>query len=189
MAKQVQYTVSPQFNMVILANAVSEFLQTQKKMDVQLLNYGQQILVQARENKTWKKATGMDKATTVKLTMNGPTLSVEVGSGKWMDKAAGIGVGMFIFWPILIPVAIGTLQQKQLPEQILWYIQDYMSKNAGPAVTAGYAYGQAAAAYAPPPQPVQAAQPAPPQQGRFCSQCGKAVQAGWNICPYCGNKP
>jgi hypothetical protein len=43
---------------------------------------------------------------------------VQIGSGKWTDKA-GIGtVEVFILWPLAITAGLGAWEQMKMPERI-----------------------------------------------------------------------
>ncbi len=182
MAKSVYYAIPPHFDVMALAVSIAHFLEHKEKLETQILNYGMQLVVQAREDRTWKKAMAMDKAAMVRITYMGAGLSIQVGAGKWLDKAVGLGVGA-VFWPALLPVAIGIVGQRQLPERILWHVQSYMHE-----LCSGYP-PMPTAPPPPPPETVhlpEAAPPSPKAAGHFCTCCGAALKKRARRCPYCG---
>ena len=59
---------------------------------------------------TVKDVTGMGTAATVTMKMVGQALEVEIGGGKWFDKAAVLGISMVVLWPLTITASIGALR-------------------------------------------------------------------------------
>jgi hypothetical protein len=49
-------------------------------------------------------------------------LTVQIGAGKWIDKAAAGTVSMFVLWPLAITAGIGAWEQMKMPEKIFNYI-------------------------------------------------------------------
>jgi hypothetical protein len=47
---------------------------------------------------------------------------VEIGAGKWIDKAAGGAVGMFLLWPLAFTAGFGAWQQIKMPDKIFEFI-------------------------------------------------------------------
>ena len=158
---QTTYIITQNFDLENFAKNLSVFLEG-KKLSVQKFQAEtNKWVVQAREDATWKKYLSMDKAITVKISQSSNSLSVEIGSGKWIDKAAGVAVGWFLFWPTLVTSAIGTYQQMQLPKEIDAYIAKYMSE---------YSVENNCVS-------------------RFCSNCGNRIENNSDIfCASCGNK-
>jgi hypothetical protein len=50
------------------------------------------------------------------------TLTVEIGAGKWIDKAAVGTVSLLILWPLAITAGIGAWEQMKMPDNIFDYI-------------------------------------------------------------------
>ena len=48
--------------------------------------------------------------------------TVEIGAGKWVDKAAVGTVSLFILWPLAITAGMGAWEQMKLPERIFDYV-------------------------------------------------------------------
>ena len=104
-----------------IACAVSNYLEGQEAMDTQTLSLENgEILIQARtRNGKLKQFVGLDKATSVRIkSLDGKFATVEVGSGKWVDKGLAMTVSMFVFWPLTITSGIGIYKQAKLPEKI-----------------------------------------------------------------------
>src|SRR5262249_28010252 len=81
-----------------------------------------EFLVQAR-GPFWRKAIGAGKEITVVLGREGDSLTVQLGNGKWIDKAVAMGVGMFALPVALIPAIIGSVGQARLPSQTIEFIR------------------------------------------------------------------
>src|ERR1051325_3230867 len=83
---------------------------------------GSQIL-QALKETTLSTITGQSSALTIKVTAEQTGTRVEIGSSKWIDKAA-IGVIGYVIMPLLaiIPI-IGAYNQYKLSEDA-WHIVD-----------------------------------------------------------------
>ena len=65
-----------------------------------------------------RAATGLSSCATVKLTRSGNDLSVEVMSGKWLDKMGAAVVSWFVLWPLLFTAAIGAFRQKAFLDKV-----------------------------------------------------------------------
>jgi len=120
------------------------------------------VLIQGRQEGGWRSVVGMALATNVVLNRTGANIKVEVGQGKWLDKAVVGAVGMLLLWPALIPAAIGAWQQSKLPEEIFNHVAAFL------------------AVQAPKPAEATAATQVP------CPNCGQMVNAGVKFCEHCG---
>jgi hypothetical protein len=49
-------------------------------------------------------------------------MTVEIGAGKWIDKAAVGTVSMFILWPLAVTAGIGAWEQMKMPDKVFDYI-------------------------------------------------------------------
>jgi len=77
------------------------------------------ILIQARKPPNiFKTLLGMEIAATIKISIKGNDLIVNIGGGKWIDKAAGSAISWFIFWPTLLTTGWGIYIQQQLFKKI-----------------------------------------------------------------------
>ena len=126
MAEIRNYTIPAAFDVSLFCDNIAQYMIETLKLEAQTLSQGNAAIVQGRESNTVKRYIGMDKAVTAKITHCGDLLTVEVGQGKWMDKAAGAAVAWFVFWPAIVPAMIGAFQQMQLPSKILAYVNEYV---------------------------------------------------------------
>ena len=77
------------------------------------------ILIQAKKPpKIWKTALALEIAATTNLNKDGDDLIVNIGGGKWLDKAAGGVVFWFVFWPAILTTGWGIYIQQQLFKKI-----------------------------------------------------------------------
>jgi hypothetical protein len=68
-------------------------------------------LLQIEKVGGWRKLVGMSTALNIVFHQVENTVNVEIGAGRWMDKAATGAVGVFILWPLAVIAGIGTWQQ------------------------------------------------------------------------------
>ena len=47
---------------------------------------------------------------------------MEIGAGKWIDKAAAGTVSLFLLWPLAITAGFGAWEQMQMPDKVFDYI-------------------------------------------------------------------
>jgi hypothetical protein len=103
------------------------------KLQTQLLVDAQSRIVQGQQPLTqkWKKALrttfGLESAVSVTVTAKGRDLAVTIGAGKWVDKALGGAIGVFVFWPAAFTAGWGFYKQKQLFTRIERDIRTFLS--------------------------------------------------------------
>lgn len=187
---------APNLDMGRLVQALADWYRAQK-FDVQVLDLPQGgVVIQARQEETWRNLLGVSSALNVALRRQGENLLVEIGAGKWVDKAIAAGAGLFILWPLLFTAAYGAWQQSKLPQRTFEFIQYFIATGAAlPADTAAWVAGryQEAQRYVSAVQATTAPAPsgeeaAPAGPYRFCPQCGGELPAGARFCPACGAK-
>ncbi len=86
---------------------------------------GSEVLQVAKKG-TWRKFVGLSTALNVVIRLNGADLMVEVGAGRWIDKAAVGTVSMFVLWPLALSAAFGAWQQMKMPERTFAAVTDYL---------------------------------------------------------------
>ena len=106
--------------------------------ETQLLNFGEQIIVQCRNttNNSFtgvvKKAVGMSAVSTLKLArVNNDDVFVETAGGQWLDKAAVMSVSMIVLWPLFITSGIGMILQNQTTQKLRKLALQYLNANDG----------------------------------------------------------
>lgn len=106
---------------------LTKWLESQKyKVQIITAPDGRKLL-QISQGGFLRNVTGMASALNVFFDQKGTNLAVEIGSGKWLDKAAAGAVGMIIFAPLAITAGIGAWQQAKIPEKIFNYIDSQLS--------------------------------------------------------------
>jgi hypothetical protein len=64
----------------------------------------------------WRKVVGMSSTLNVVFRHEGNAVQVEIGAGKWIDKAVVGTVSLFVLWPLTVTAGIGAWQQMKMPE-------------------------------------------------------------------------
>lgn len=134
--------------------------------------------VQAKDQADgWKKFAGLSKAIQIQLVKADSTVIVNCDFGKWSDKIAAGGVGMFVFAPLAVTSAIGAVTQLKLPKEVLAEIEKFiMSGGVDAVVSLGGQLKEDEVEC-----PACGCKNAKGQ--KFCKECG--AKLGMN-CPNCG---
>lgn len=176
-----------------VGRAVEGFLRDRKNLYTEGVRVPEGYFVQAREETKWKKWTGMDASVQVRIIPTGDMVSVEVGTGKWVEKAGVATVGVMVFAPLAATAAIGAWGQKKLPQEIFNYVEQFIL-SGGRSVTVSMSSTQGLKEN----QVICPACKAVNQKGqKFCSACGarldaecphchSAIPIGVKFCPECG---
>jgi TIR domain-containing protein len=91
--------------------------------DCQQMNTeGESTLLQIKKRGGWRDFVGMATSLNILFRQSGDTLTVEIGAGKWIDKAAVGTVSLFILWPLAITAGYGAWEQMKMPENVFDYI-------------------------------------------------------------------
>jgi hypothetical protein len=90
----------------------------------QMQTENQGVLLQIKRRGGWRDFVGMATALNIVFTPAEDTLNVEIGSGKWLDKAAVGTVSIFILWPLAITAGFGAWDQMKMPDKIFAYIEN-----------------------------------------------------------------
>lgn len=85
-------------------------------------------IVQIAKQGNWRKFIGMSTALNIVLRQSESNLIVDIGAGRWIDKAAVGLVSMVILWPLLLTAGFGAWQQMKMPERIFDHITSYLRK-------------------------------------------------------------
>ena len=81
------------------------------------------VLLQIKKRGSWRDFVGM--ATSLNVVFHPEAddmLTVEIGAGKWVDKAAVGTVSLFLLWPLAITAGIGAWEQMNMPDRIFDYV-------------------------------------------------------------------
>lgn len=95
-----------------------------ENLETQLINMEGKVAVQAKKEaaKVWqraiKSAMGLDQSITVIFEARDGDLMVTIMPAKWVDKAVGMGIAWFVFWPAAVTATWGIVAMKQLISRI-----------------------------------------------------------------------
>ena len=81
-------------------------------------------LIQIEKIGGWRKIVGMSTALNVLFKpLDDNNLNIEIGAGRWLNKAAAGAISMIILWPLLVTAGIGAVQQYGMPDKIYGRIE------------------------------------------------------------------
>jgi hypothetical protein len=80
------------------------------------------LLLQIKKRGGWRDFVGMATSLNILFHQSDNTLTVEIGAGKWVDKAAVGTVSLFILWPLAITAGMGAWEQMKMPDKIFDFI-------------------------------------------------------------------
>ena len=162
MADSKIFRVSPGITPELIGHEVEDFLREEKELTVESFSSEDGYFIQAKEESTWKKFTGLGKALQVQIlpsSGNGEVI-VNIGMGEWADKVGAAAVGLIFFTPLAVTAAIGAYGQNKLPSEIFECIEKFLIYNTQTTTRPIY-------------------------QTR-CQNCGEEIPEGKKYCPNCG---
>jgi RNA polymerase subunit RPABC4/transcription elongation factor Spt4 len=127
-------------------------------------------LVQAKPKDRWKKLVGMDNSIQAQFLDQETSVVVNVGSGKWIDKAAAAGIGAFVFAPLLVTAAIGAWMSKKLPEELFDHLERFVVSGGKTSIIS------------------MSSKDAISESEVVCPKCRAKNQSGTRFCNSCGEK-
>lgn len=177
---------APNLNLNHIAQAIGDWYRAQR-FEVQVLPIPDEgIVVQARQQEGWRNALGMSSTLNIGLRYKQSTLIVEIGAGKWTDKAIAGGVGALFVWPLFFTAAYGAWKQSHLPQRTFEFIQAFLG---APPTQNHPPYYQSPQPQPPPPPSTPRPDSAPTEVARrFCENCGGALSPTAKFCAGCGSK-
>lgn len=170
MADSRVFKLSDGIDIESIGNAIQGWLREKKQLHAEGMQTNEGYLVQAKQEDSWKKIVGMDSAIQVQIMNAGEgQVLINVGSGKWVDKAGAATVGMIVFAPLAVTAAIGAWNQKKLPEELFTFVEQFIL-SGGKTVTVSMTASQNL------------------QEGEvLCPNCKVANPAGAKFCTSCGS--
>ncbi len=105
-----------------LVTDLEAWLEAQNYNCQRLSAEGEALVLQVAQKGSWRKFVGMATSLNIVFHQSENTLDLEVGAGKWIDKAAVGTVSLFVLWPLAVTAGIGAWQQMKLPEKIFDFI-------------------------------------------------------------------
>lgn len=85
------------------------------------------LLIQIKKRGSWRDLVGMATSLNILFHHGNDTLTVEIGAGKWVDKAAVGTVSLFILWPLAITAGMGAWEQMKMPDRIFDFVGNRLS--------------------------------------------------------------
>jgi len=80
------------------------------------------LLIQIKKRGGWRDLVGMATSLNILFHHSADTLTVEIGAGKWIDKAAVGAVSLVILWPLAITAGMGAWEQMKMPDRIFDFV-------------------------------------------------------------------
>lgn len=120
-AKSRRYICQPEDTPQLLAD-VKGWLDAQGFESQQMSTDSQGMLLQIKKRGGWRDYVGMATSLNILFHQSGETLTVQIGAGKWADKAAAGAVGVFLIPGLAITAGYGAWEQAKMPEKIFDYI-------------------------------------------------------------------
>ena len=112
----------PEEDAIRLIQDVKSWLDSQGFDTQQLSADDQSLLVQIKKRGGWRDLVGMATSLNILFHHNADTLTVEIGAGKWVDKAAVGAVSLVILWPLAITAGMGAWEQMKMPDRIFDFV-------------------------------------------------------------------
>ncbi|MEW6734846.1 MAG: zinc ribbon domain-containing protein [Acidobacteriota bacterium] len=167
----------------------------QQGHEVQVLPIAGGQVLQARKESTLSTLMGHSSALTVKITPEANGTRVEIGSSKWLDKAA-VGVIGYVLMPVLVLVpVIGMYNQYRLGEDAWRIVDSYIARHHSGAAPAAAWSGSTATkncsgcgATLSPQAAFCSSCGAKATTTPNCQKCGAANQSGARFCLACGTR-
>lgn len=85
-------------------------------------------LLQIQKRGGWRKVVGMSTALNIVFRQLENSVNVEIGEGRWIDKAAVGTVSLFVLWPLAFTAAIGAWGQMKMPGRVFDRVAYYLSQ-------------------------------------------------------------
>ncbi len=120
-AKSRRYICTSDDSARLIAD-VKSWLDSQGFDSQQMSAEGQSLLLQIKKRGGWRDFVGMSTSLNIVFRQADDTMTVEIGAGKWIDKAAVGTVSMFILWPLALTAGYGAWEQMKMPEKIFDFI-------------------------------------------------------------------
>jgi hypothetical protein len=114
--------VCEEANTLRLLHDLKSWLDSQG-FDTQQVNADDEsLLLQIKKRGGWRDFVGMGTSLNILFHQSTDTLTVEIGAGKWVDKAAAGTVSLFVLWPLAITAGMGAWEQMKMPDKVFDFI-------------------------------------------------------------------
>lgn len=151
----------------IAAEIVSNFTNEGYEVESQeLISGGYDISI--TKGGVFKAVLGMKSALKVGIQPQGGNIFIEAGVGIFGQQAIPTVISMFFLWPVLLTQIWGMIEQSKLDDRVIEIAETVIVREK--------------------PQTGYVAAPAFTPAGKFCTQCGKRLEADAIFCSGCGEK-
>ncbi len=116
-----RYVCDPSAAQAVIAE-VRSWLDSQDFDSQQMDAEDESLLLQIKKRGSWREWVGMATSLNILFHLDEDTLTVEIGAGKWIDKAAAGTVSLFILWPLAFTAGYGAWEQSQMPDKIFEFV-------------------------------------------------------------------
>lgn len=120
-SKQRKYACSPSDTPALISD-LKNWLRAQRFDCQQVNTEDHNLVIQVKKQGGWREFVGMATSLNIVFHQSGDDLIVEIGAGKWIDKAAAGVVSLVVLWPLAVTAGFGAWEQMKLPEKIFNYI-------------------------------------------------------------------
>jgi hypothetical protein len=120
-SKKRKYECSPNDTRALIAD-LKDWLDAQRFDCQQMNTEDHSLLIQVKKRGGWREFVGMATSLNIVFHQSGNTLIVEIGAGKWIDKAAAGVVSLVVLWPLAVTAGFGAWEQIKMPDRIFDYI-------------------------------------------------------------------
>ncbi len=86
-------------------------------------------VIQVEKRGGWKRVVGMSTALNISMHQVENTINVQIGAGRWADKAVVGAVSLVVLWPLAVTAGFGAWQQAKMPERIYNFISEFLKEN------------------------------------------------------------
>lgn len=123
MADSRLYKLEDKMDIETIGIGLENYLKQIKNLYTEGLRTAEGYLVQAKQE---EKNDGMDSVIQVQLYKSETMVTVNIGSGKWVDKADADIAEMVHFAPLAVTAAFGAWSQKEILEEIFDFIDQFI---------------------------------------------------------------
>lgn len=101
---------------------VRRWLESENFVTQQVSTDDQGVLLQIKKRGKWRDYLGMATSLNIGFHQSGDALTVQIGTGNWVDKAAAGTVGMLVLWPLALTAGYGIWEQTKIPDKVFDFI-------------------------------------------------------------------
>lgn len=116
-----RYSCAPEVCMQIISE-VKKWLEEQGFDSQQVPTDHNATLLQIKKRGAWRDFVGMSTSLNIVFEQSEDVLKVEIGAGKWVDKAVAGTVSMFVLWPLAVTAGFGAWEQMKMPDKIFSFV-------------------------------------------------------------------